>query len=71
MLEDDFMEGRVVLRGTFHVRGRFPGRSGCFEGDLPCWRPFSWKVGTLFRGTFDARDYTLERARGERANLAG
>ena len=25
----------------------------------------------FFRGTFDARDNTLERARGERANLAG
>jgi hypothetical protein len=57
--------------GTFHARGRSQGRSCVFAGDLPCWRLISWKGGTLFRGTFDARDNTHERARGERANLAG
>ena len=71
MPEADFMEGRRFFRGTFHARGRFHGRSALFHWDLPCQRPFLWKVGALFRGTFDARDNTHERARGERANLAG
>ncbi len=71
MLEADFMEGPAFFMGTFHARGCFHGRSVLFQGDLPCWRLTSWKVGTLFRGTFDARDNALERARGERANLAG
>ena len=39
MLEDDFMEGRGVLMGTFHVRGRFHGRSRGGErvSDLTLW----------------------------------
>ena len=31
-----FPEGPALFRGTFHARGRFPGRSGAFPGDLPC-----------------------------------
>ena len=44
MLEAVFKEGSAFFRGTFHARGRFPGRSCTFPGDLPCWRPFSRKV---------------------------
>ena len=44
MLGAVFMEGQGVLKGTFHIRGRFPGRSGCIEGDLPCQKLFSRKV---------------------------
>ena len=32
---------------TFHTRGRFPGRSCVFAGDLPCQRLISWKVGAF------------------------
>ena len=39
-----FPEGPVLSRGTFHARSHFPGRSCVFPGDLPCQRPFSWKV---------------------------
>ena len=39
-----FPEGPALFRGTFHARGRFPGRSCVFPGDLPCQGPFSWKV---------------------------
>ena len=41
------MEGPAFFVGTFHARGRFPGRSVLFRGDLPCQRPFSWKVGAF------------------------
>ncbi len=44
MPEADFMEGRCFFMGTFHARGRFPGRSCVFQGDLPCQGPFSRKV---------------------------
>ena len=47
MLEADFMEGRCFFRVTFHTRGRFHGRLVLFHGDLPCQRPFSWKVGAF------------------------
>ena len=39
-----FPEGPALFRGTFHARGRFPGRSCAFPGDLPCQSPFSRKV---------------------------
>ena len=39
-----FPEGPSLFRGTFHARGRFPGRSCAFPGDLPCQEPFSRKV---------------------------
>jgi len=39
-----FPEGPAFFRGTFHARGRFPGRSCVFQGDLPCQGPFSRKV---------------------------
>ncbi len=39
-----FPEGPAFFRGTFHARGRFPGRSCAFPGDLPCQEPFSRKV---------------------------
>ena len=39
-----FPEGPVFFRGTFHARGHFPGRFWCFQWDLPCQSPFSWKV---------------------------
>ena len=44
MLGAVFLEGPAFFRGTFHARGRFPGRSCVFQGDLPCYRSFSWKV---------------------------
>ena len=31
-----FPEGPAFFRGTFHARGRFPGRPCVFQGDLPC-----------------------------------
>ena len=39
MLEGVFQEGRGVLMGTFHVRGRFHGRSRGGErvSDLTLW----------------------------------
>jgi len=39
-----FKEGPAFFRGTFHARARFPGRFWCFQWDLPCQSPFSWKV---------------------------
>ena len=45
--EVDFQEGRCFFMGTFHARSHFPGRSVLFQGDLPCQRPFSWKVGAF------------------------
>ncbi len=39
-----FLEGPAFFRGTFHARGHFPGRFWCFQWDLPCQIPFSWKV---------------------------
>ena len=54
MPEACFPEGRRLFRGTFHARGLFPGRSGPFQGDLPCQRPVSRKVPTLFLGTSHA-----------------
>ena len=39
-----FLEGPAFFPGTFHARGRFPGRSCVFPGDLPCQGPFSRKV---------------------------
>ena len=36
MLVAVFLEGPAFFRGTFHARGRFPGRSCVFQGDLPC-----------------------------------
>ncbi|GEM_PF-6089535 len=44
MLGAIFPEGPALFRGTFHARGRFPGRSGAFPGDLPCQGPFFRKV---------------------------
>ena len=44
MLEAVFPEGPAFFRGIFHARGRFSGRSGAFQGDLPCQGPFSRKV---------------------------
>ena len=44
MPEAIFPEGLAFFRGTFHAEGHFPGRSCLFPGDLPRWRPFSWKV---------------------------
>ena len=44
MAEPIFLEGPAFFRGTFHARGRFPGRSCLFPGDLPCQSPFSRKV---------------------------
>ena len=44
MLGAIFPEGPALFRGTFHARGRFPGRSCVFQGDLPCQGPFSRKV---------------------------
>ena len=44
MPEAVFPEGPAFFRGTFHARGRFPGRSCVFPRDLPCQRPFSRKV---------------------------
>ena len=44
MLGAIFPEGPALFRGTFHARGRFPGRSCVFPGDLPCQGPFSRKV---------------------------
>ena len=54
MPEACFPEGRCLFRGTFHARGLFPGRSAPFQGDLPCQRPVSRKVPTLFLGTSHA-----------------
>ena len=54
MPEACFPEGRRLFRGTFHTRGLFPGRSAPFQGDLPCQRPVSRKVPTLFLGTSHA-----------------
>ena len=88
MPEAVFKEGPAFLPGTIHARDRFQGRSAHFQGDLPCWRLISWKVGAFswgpsmpeavfkegpafFMGTFHARGDAHERARGERANLAG
>ena len=45
-----FPEGPAFFRGTFHAGGRFPGRSFAFPGNLPCQRPFSWKVGAFSGG---------------------
>ena len=39
-----FKEGPAFFRGTFHARGRFPGRSCVFQVDLPCQGPFLRKV---------------------------
>ena len=39
-----FPEGPALFRGTFHARGRFPGRSCAFPWALPRWGPFSRKV---------------------------
>ena len=36
MLVPVFPEGPAFFRGTFHARGRFPGRPCVFQGDLPC-----------------------------------
>ena len=47
MPEAVFPEGPAFFRGTFHARGRFPGRSCAFPGDLPCQSPFSRKVGAI------------------------
>ncbi len=44
MPEAIFPEGPAFFGGTFHARGRFPGRSCAFPGDLPCQGPFSRKV---------------------------
>ncbi len=55
MPEACFPEGRRLFRGTFHTRGLFPGRSAPFQGDLPCQRPVSRKVGAFSGGTFHAR----------------
>ena len=45
-----FWNTPVTRPPTFHARGRFPGRSCLFHGDLPCQRPFSWKVLPFSRG---------------------
>ena len=45
-----FLEGPAFFPGTFHARGRFPGRSCLFHGDLPCQGSFSWKVLPFPRG---------------------
>ena len=45
-----FPEGPAFFRGTFHARGRFPGRSCLFPGDLPCQCPFFRKVLRFSRG---------------------
>ena len=50
MPEAVFPEGPALFRGTFHARGRFPGRSCVFPGDLPCQRPFSRKVLRFSQG---------------------
>ncbi len=50
MPEACFPEGRCLFRGTFHARGLFPGRSAPFQGDLPCQRPVSRKVGAFSGG---------------------
>ena len=39
---------------TVRVWALFPGRSAPFQGDLPCQRPVSRKVPTLFLGTSHA-----------------
>ena len=45
-----FLEGPAFFPGTFHARGRFPGRSCLFPGDLPCQCPFFRKVLRFSRG---------------------
>ena len=50
MPEAVFLEGPAFFPGTFLARGRFPGRSCLFPGDLPCQGPFSWKVLPFPRG---------------------
>ena len=45
-----FQNTPVTRPPTFHARSRFPGRSCVFSGDLPCQRPFSWKVLPFPRG---------------------
>ena len=50
MPEAYFPEGQCLFRGTFHARGLFPGRSAPFQGDLPCQRPVSRKVGAFSGG---------------------
>ncbi len=39
-----FQDSHDTCPRTFHARGRFPGRSCAFPGDLPCQGPFSRKV---------------------------
>ncbi len=50
MPEAIFPEGPAIIRGTFHARDHFPGRSCAFPGDLPCQKPFSRKVLRLSGG---------------------
>ena len=50
MPEAVFKEGPAFFRGTFHARGRFPGRSVLFPGDLPGQRLFFWKVSAISGG---------------------
>ena len=47
MPEAVFPEGPALFQGTFHTRGRFPGRSVPLQVDLPCQEPFLRKVGAI------------------------
>ncbi len=55
-----FPEGPAFFRGTFHAGGRFPGRSFAFPGNLPCQRPFSWKVPRFSGGPSTLEGVFLE-----------
>ena len=45
-----FRDSHNTLPPTVHSSGRFPGRSCVFQGDLPCQRPFFWKVDAFSGG---------------------
>ena len=59
MLVPVFPEGPAFFRGTFHARGRFPGRSCVFQGDLPRQGPFLRKARERVGERVGERDCTV------------